>query len=659
MITGRATLVAVFVVLYAVLLSPAASAQQPDPLVGPQGQLERPRPRTEMRRPTMDPHTLIDLRRRLIELDKLLSLKSLSRAESLMEDLAQHSQLQRELEPRRIRLAQLKGEHEEVLRLVDRGLAEQPTNPALWRARTGALLATGRVDSVRHSVDRFLATSPNLGSALVVSVEQLTEANWHGAAVSLIDSMRVVLGDPRYLARARALELLRIDRQEEASSEIAQELRSNPYNLPLLRRSLLDGIFDPRRHRRFGEDLIDRADSRDATASLRLLAANILLVEGRAEPALKLTDSLLRSRGNVQLLLQNAATLDGELELLEDDAQLEATVDFLLQALSMVMSSDQAGHDQKRRAADSLAHVCVTALDRGALGKDPQASVDRFGDLLASVRRINPQSESLYTSQIRLAVYTRDVLGEPMPAARRLEHMLLDLDLPTPGVALVRLTLGECYLAAGDTARGRVVLTRLGRDPDFRAAGGHAHYHLARLDLAEGHFATARDRFAVVAIDHPTAPYANEALEMGLAIAEEMENPSGGPNILSLYAPSVYYDLVGNPEARMKALETFLAQATPLLDSEEPQHLLERGQYELAELYAERGRNEDSLRMLRRIVAEHPHGRYAADALVRRAKLLAAAGETDSAREELDLLLAQYPDYLYLDDVRDLRRELP
>jgi hypothetical protein len=99
---------------------------------------------------------------------------------------------------------------------------------------------------------------------------------------------------------------------------------------------------------------------------------------------------------------------------------------------------------------------------------------------------VNPGSEFLYSSRIRLATYRRDVLGEAREAARGLERLATDMNLPTEGLAMVRLTLGECYLAAGDTARGRQVLTALGRDPEFRQAGGHAHYHLARLDLAEG-----------------------------------------------------------------------------------------------------------------------------------------------------------------------------
>ena len=39
----------------------------------------------------------------------------------------------------------------------------------------------------------------------------------------------------------------------------------------------------------------------------------------------------------------------------------------------------------------------------------------------------------------------------PVRAAARLERLLVNLDLPLEGVALCRLELGLCRLAAGDT----------------------------------------------------------------------------------------------------------------------------------------------------------------------------------------------------------------
>ena len=209
------------------------------------------------------------------------------------------------------------------------------------------------------------------------------------------------------------------------------------------------------------------------------------------------------------------------------------------------------------------------------------------------------------------------------------------------------------------TRPARAVLTSLGRDPDFREAGGHAHFHLARLDLAEGHFVTARDRFAVVAMDNPAASYANDALDLGLAIAEELDNPSGGPTLLSLYARAVYFDLVSQPAARGEALRRFIAQAEALADPDEPQRLLERGCWELARLEARSGRPAEALELYTRITVNHPDGRYPAAALAERARLLAAGGRPAEARAVLEQLLAQYPDWLFVDDAREALRSLP
>jgi tetratricopeptide (TPR) repeat protein len=279
--------------------------------------------------------------------------------------------------------------------------------------------------------------------------------------------------------------------------------------------------------------------------------------------------------------------------------------------------------------------------------------------MLELLKERSPQSPHLYSAQIRLAHYTRDVLGEPLRAAARLERLLTDLDLPTEGVALARLTLGECYLAADDTARGRTVLTRLGRDPAFRGAAGHAHFQLARLDLAQRHYESARDRFAAVALDNPNAGYANDALELGLSVAEELQNPTGGPAILDLYAPTVYYAITARPDSQRVALERFVTVAPTRLDMEADQFLLERGRFELAGLYHDAGRLPDALDQLQRIVLDHPGGRRAGAALAFSGEILSAAGDDTGAREAYERLLLQYPNYLFGDDVRERLRSLP
>ena len=611
--------------------------------------------------------SVVDMRRRMVELDRLLTLKSVGRAESLLEELSQHSVLTRELVTRRIRLAQLRENHHLAVDICREALAEQPLNAGLWRSLTTSLLAEDKPDSARLAAGNYISTSPNQRSAGMVTVELFQNAHRPQMVVDLIDSMRTVLPDSVFLGRQKAVSLLALERYKESADEVVGNLRSNPFNLNLVRNEILEGGYEPGRMPRFISRMEKRAtESRKGSAEV-LLTANLYLMEGQTHKAIDGARTLLGRRSTMMATMQNCMTLTRELPMLAisgNDSQdirveLQATVDYLLDILGWLSSDSNYDPGIRKRSADTLAEACEQALEHRVLGDDPQEAADRFAELLKQVRRTNPSSEHLYSSQIKLATYTRDELLQPRVAARRLENMLLDLDLPLPGVALVRLTLGECYLAAGDTTRGRIVLTRLGRDPDFRQAGGHAHYQLARLDLAQGNLVTARDRFAVVAMDNPAAPYANDALELGLAITEEMENPSGGPELMLLYSQSVYFDLVVKPELRVDALEKFIVDAQGRVDMEEPQHLLERARFELATAYAGQGRDDEAIALFKAVVLDHPRGRFPAQAMLMQSRLQQDAGKIDDARQTLEMLLAQYPDYLFIDDVQDAVRSLP
>ncbi|MFO7655349.1 MAG: tetratricopeptide repeat protein [Candidatus Krumholzibacteriia bacterium] len=645
--------------LMATLVAGAAAAQVP---LDPRSRLERPpdtrpSPRLERVHPQLAPHA--DLLRRVQELDRLLTLGSLSRAEVLLGELEQHSFLGPHLLPHRIRLAQLKGDHEAAVDLCREALADAPGNARVWRELAGSLLALGRGGEAREALDRFVATSPNQRSSLVVAVDLAASAGGSAMALALVDSARTLLAEPQFMARERALALLSLGREEAAADELAADLRTHPFHLPLVRTALADGIFVPREHERFVARLGERATEREAGAAERILLANLLVEGGDAAGAQATVSGLARDRESANLLLQNAAVLARELELVEDARLRTVRTDFLLAVLRDLGDGSALESATQVRALDTMASVLETALSRGDLGDDARAAAARFEDLLGLVQRRNPRSPHLYSAQIRLAHFTRDVIGEPARAAARLERLLTNLDLPMEGVALARLTLGETYLAAGDTARGRTVLTRLGKDADFREAAGHAHYHLARLDLAEGHWETARDRFAAVALDNPAATYANESLALGLAVAEELQNPTGGPALLELYAPAVLYDLTARPDSQRVALERFVTAAPVRVDMSQPQHLLERARLELAGLYHANGEQAAALEQLDRVVLDHPDGRHAAEALAQRGAILRAAGDEAGARENLERLLLQYPEYLFADEIRDHLRNLP
>ena len=656
---------AVLVFLCLTLAVSGAGAQDPGPGPAlpempaippiPPGRFERQSPISNL--------DVIELRRRLGELDRMLLLGSVARADALLADLAQHSALARELVPRRIMLEQLRGDHAKAAELCRQAVTDQPRNPAMWRELATSLLALDQPDSARLALDRYLLLSPNPRSSGIVAVEMLRSAGRPAAALAMIDSLRGVLREPRFQGLERAVVLLAVDRQEDAAEEAHAELLSGPYNLALLRSALLDGPYQAGSMERFNGRLVEAARRPPNTPATLVLAANLRVVEGNAAAAGELVASLAERPDGALLLLQNAVVLLRERDQDPPGAlptvEAQATIDFLLLILERLSGDGSGAPSLRARAADLLAETCELALGRGLLGDDPRAAAVRFDELLGLVRLANPGSEYLYSSRIKLAAYRRDVLGEAREAARGLERLATDMNLPTEGLAMVRLTLGECYLAAGDTARGRQVLTALGRDPEYRQAGGHAHYHLARLDLAEGHFATARDRFAVIALENPAAPYANDALDLGLALAEEMENPGGGPAILEWYAQGVYADLTSQPAAKLVALERFVLEAAALLDPSEPQHLLERGRYELAQALVASGRRPEAVAQLDAIVALHPQGRFPALALQMKGRLQLEDGLPDQARETWQRLLSQYPGFLFGDDVRDDLRRLP
>ncbi len=631
----------------------AASAQQPRAQKTP-----RPVPSRPGLMPA-DPHALFDLRQRLQELDQMLSLRAASKAQALLADLGQHQELAGELVPRRARLAQLTGDFDKAAEIARQGLLDRPDDPALWRNLAASLFMLARPDSARLALDRYIATSPSARSAGSVAIDLCLQTRHPQMAIDLVDSLRTALGEARFAALPMSQALLAVGRKTAAAVEISAALRAQPYNLSLVRSRLLQGQYDPDKDEEFLQAMAGIAAGPGAIAAEKLLVANLLLAGGRADEATAQVRGLISSPAGGQSLLQNVNTLTRELDLMPHDRQYLATVDFLLEVLEKMARAEQQGALLRQRAADRLAEVCELALQAGRLGDDPRAALARFNGLLDEVRQVNPASDRLYSARITLARYMKDTLKDPQDAARNLEHLLLDTDLPTEGVALTRLSLGECYLAAGDTARGRAVLTQLAHDKDFRGPAGYAHYHLARLDLAEGAFTTARDRFAVVAMDNPGAPYANDALELGLAVAEELDNPSGGPEILGFYTPCVLYDVLEQTDQRRRALRTFVRETTRRVDLSEPQHLLERGLYELADALAAADSLPAARKVLRTLYTDHPRSRFAARAMDREGELMAQENRPDEARRVWTRLLVQYPDYLFLPDVREELKELP
>lgn len=598
----------------------------------------------------------------LAQIDQFIQLGYYSRANALLEELAPTGGLDDEIRRRRLRIARAVGDHAQAAALCRQSLQAEPDDAGLWRQLAAALLALGQVSEGQVALDRFLALVGEPRSGLTVAVELLAEVGRCDLAVALVDSARERLAEPFFLARQGARCRLDLGQPQAAAAEISADLAANPGNLQLVRRELLAGG-SAALPAEFRQEIVRLAGLPVARPEIRVLAANLTLAEGRTDAALALIQPRLAESAAAALagvVLQNAGTLTRELPLIADMAERQAVSDYLQAILPALGEHPALALHLRRRACDHLVECCLLALEQGLLADDAQAAAAVFGRQLALVQRIHPRASNLYAAQIQLARFTRDQLRMPQAAATRLERLLQDPDLPLEGLALGRLTLGECYLAARDTIRARHVLASLGGDPEFPAPAGHAHFLLAKLDLVQGQFGTARDRCAAVALDNPAAPYANDALSLGLLIAEELQNPTGGLDLLASYARSVWWQIAAEPDSQLAALQQYVDRAARQVDLTAQQSLLEHARIEMAVLLHRAGSSDEALRQLERIVLDLPHGRQAARALALRGEILAeAGGEAAAVRREYERLLMQYPDYLFAAEIRQKLRTLP
>ncbi len=604
--------------------------------------------------PSREIHAAAPWRMRLLEIDRLLRLGSYSRAASMLDEADLLGAPPAQLRRLRIDLHFAKGNHETVVELCRTGLAAEPGRTRLLRTLAQSLMILGRIPEAHATLRDLFAASPNRISSVADAMLLWRGAGHPAEGLALCDSLRAAHGNDRIFMRHRAACLLDMARVEDAVAEIARELRLNPLNLPMVREELWELLDTPEMVTRAVEAL---AAEDDFVAELRLLSADLLLQLGRDRAALDTVTPLFATRRDVEALLRIATTLTRELELQDDREHQRATAAWLIAVFGELVDGDLIPRNQQARLADLLAGVCEDALELGFLDEDPERAVAKLEAALKLVRQRSPGSTRLYAARIKLAGYTRDVLRRPREAAQSLDRLLVDLDLPLEGVALARLALGECHLAAGDSVLARMVLSRLGRNPQFSAAAGHAHYLLGRLDFAQGAWANARDRLAAVALDNPSTDYANDALDLGLLIAEELSNPTGSPQRLEAYAPCVYWELARRPVYRQEALEHFLAANESAAGSDD--NLLDRVRLDLAPIYAESGWVEQAASLCGAVVREHPDGARAAAALYRQGEILVLGGRVREGREVWERLLVQYPYALEAEDARVKLRSLP
>ena len=592
---------------------------------------------------------------RLSQVSHLLKLGSHGRAATLLEELEKAGAPRSAALSQWVALAAALDDQARVVELCEEGLASTPNSPRLLRSYAMGLMAVGRLDDAQAALERLLAGSPNKTNVVIQTVGLWREGGHPERGLALCDSVREAGGGAMFLRRPRAACLLQLGRVDEGIAEIMNELDDNPMNLMILRQEFL-----PQLHTRdMAEQAAAALDIPTASIAAKLMRVDLLLLLDRGEEAEGDVAPLVATKESAGEVMRLVSALTREAPLIEDDDVRRATVNWLLAVLESLSVSPAVDAGHRPQILDMLAGAAQDALELGLLDREPDKAVARLESVLDRVRAGSPGSSRLYSAQILLARYTRDVQGRPAEAAARLTRLLTDLELPLRGVALCRLELGLSHLADCDTVRARTVLRRLGRSDQFPEASGPAHFHLARLDMAQGHWESARDRLAAVALNDPRADQANDALDLALLLAEELDRPEGGSTLLDVYAPAVAAELCRRDDDRLEALTALLrtAEAMPGVVGESA--LVDRARLELGALEAGEGRYRRAAELAAAVASDHPGGDSAAAALLIQGRWLAAAGDAVAARLAWERLVLQYPDDLAAEDARTLLRELP
>ena len=212
--------------------------------------------------------------------------------------------------------------------------------------------------------------------------------------------------------------------------------------------------------------------------------------------------------------------------------------------------------------------------------------------------------------------------------------------------------IAESYVAMGSLDDALVQLNRI-RDPASGFAGpetrARTSYLLGELALFQGRLDDALEHFHETADRHAGSPYANDALEWTILIAEGRQ---GGDQPFSDYVRSV---LLRRRHMDMEALA-----ACKSFVEEHPQSLIaDTVILDIGLLLDRLGKPFQAVAALRDLIERHPESRRVAAARWRIAEIYETKiGDVPQALAEYETLLLSHPDHFRNDAARRKIREL-
>jgi TolA-binding protein len=211
------------------------------------------------------------------------------------------------------------------------------------------------------------------------------------------------------------------------------------------------------------------------------------------------------------------------------------------------------------------------------------------------------------------------------------------------------MRIGDCLVIKGDLEGARAAYNRLayGRGPE--QVREEAAFKLAELLFLEGRFGEAREALDTLVESYPQGFSINDALQLSMLL---MEASDGQEEALKTFAEA---SLLVRQRRYRSALETFgriemRSPDSPLLDDVLMQTSLIRKRL---------GRHQEALADLEALMARYPDSRLCARALQRIGEIYQhEIKDLPAARQVYERLLSDYPEYLFLNEVRRTLRSI-
>jgi TolA-binding protein len=211
------------------------------------------------------------------------------------------------------------------------------------------------------------------------------------------------------------------------------------------------------------------------------------------------------------------------------------------------------------------------------------------------------------------------------------------------------MRIGDCLAIKGDLEEARAAYRRLayGRGPEQIREQGT--YKLAELLFLEGRIEESREAFDELIDSYPQGFYVNDALAQTMLISEGLAEDE---EALTQYAAAM---LMARQRRYGPALESFGGFEQEFPDSP----LLDDVLMQTAGIRGHTGRHQEALADLETLIRDHPESRLCPEALRRVGQIYEHhLQDLPAAREAYERLLSEYPEYLFLNEVRRTLRRL-